>query len=108
MKFVPAVTAAALLLSLLACATPGNERYAGNVIAVHPEAVIQCKFLDDLSGNSGLAGLFGPKGVDNIKQHLLKEADTKGATHVVWDKANVGYMSTTLSGKAYKCPPTSN
>ncbi len=60
--------------------------------------------LGSLNSSSGLTGFFAPKGVDNIKQNLLRQADSMGATHVVWDKSNAGYDMTTLRGVAYQCP----
>lgn len=81
-----------------------HERYAGHVIEANADMVVHCKLLDTLNSSSGLTGFFAPKGVDNIKQNLLRQADSMGATHVVWDKPNVGYDATTLTGKAYQCP----
>lgn len=92
------------LVLLAACATTTDGRYAGNVIAVEATAVGRCTLLDDLGSSSGLVGFFGPKGVDNIKQNLLRQADVIGATHVVWGVPSVGYASTSLSAKAYRCP----
>jgi hypothetical protein len=93
-------------LGLSACGSMGHERYAGKVAVADADDVVKCKFLDDLGSSSGLTGFFAPKGVDNIKQNLLRQADALGATHVVWDKPRAGYESTTLTGKAYRCPPT--
>jgi hypothetical protein len=93
-------------LGLSACSGMPQERYAGPVMVV-PDAddVAKCKFVDSLGSSSGLTGFFAPKGVDNIKQNLLRQADALGATHVVWDKPTAGLEATTLTGKAYKCPP---
>lgn len=81
-----------------------QERYAGHVIEGNADMVNLCKLVGSLSSSSGLTGFFAPKGVDNIKQNLLRQADSMGATHVVWDKPSVGYDATTLTGKAYQCP----
>jgi hypothetical protein len=91
---------------LTACSsTPQHhERYTGHVIEANVDMVANCKVLESLNSKSGLTGFFAPKGVDNIKQNLLRQADSMGATHVVWDKSNVGYDATTLSGMAYQCP----
>lgn len=101
--YLSCLTAAATL-ALGACSNVPHERYTGHVIQAEPDTVVACKLIDELSSSSGLTGFFAPKGVDNIKQNLLKQADAMGATHVVWDKASVGYDSTTLRGKAYRCP----
>jgi hypothetical protein len=91
-------------LTLTACAGMPHERYAGAVKAVDADEVVRCKLLDELGSSSGLTGLFAPKGVDNIKQNLLRQADAMGATHVVWDKPAALNDSTSLTGKAYRCP----
>jgi hypothetical protein len=104
MKRFAAAAGVLLTIGLTACGHTPPERYAGKVVATDADAVVRCKLLDELSSSSGLTGFFGPKGVDNIKQNLLRQADAMGATHVVWDKANVGYDSTSLTGKAYRCP----
>jgi hypothetical protein len=93
-----------LTLALGACANfAGPHRYVGNVVAVPDTEVSPCQFIDELRSSSGLTGFFGPKGVDNIKQNLLRQADILGATHVVWGEPEVGYDSTTLKAKAYRC-----
>ncbi len=95
----------AALVMLTACGSvQHHERYSGHVIEANPDMVTHCKLIDTLNSSSGLTGFFAPKGVDNIKQNLLRQADAMGATHVVWDKAKVGYDETSLSGKAYHCP----
>jgi hypothetical protein len=98
------LTASLALLSACTSAPAAHERYSGHVIEANADMVVACKVLDTLSSTSGLVGFFAPKGVDNIKQNLLRQADAMGATHVVWDKPQVGYDSTTLTGKAYRCP----
>lgn len=97
-----AVTA---LSALGACTSFTRDRYHGKIVEAHPEAVVHCTFLGALSSSSGLTGLLAPKGVDNIRQKLLKQADAMGATHIVWDKPMAGLEDTSASGKAYECPP---
>lgn len=89
---------------LAACGHTSVAPYTGLVVESSIERVASCKLLDSLSGSSGLTGFFAPKGVDNVKQSLLRQADAIGATHVVWDKPIVGYESTDVRGKAYLCP----
>lgn len=106
---IPSCIALTTTLLLTACnSIPNQTRYTGHVIEGNADMVSACKFLDNLSGSSGLTGFFALKGADNIKQNLLKHADAMGATHVVWDKPNVDYESTTLTGKAYLCPTVSH
>ena len=105
MKLLLSTFGACAALALSACASfPHQDRYAGLVKTVDADDVVHCKYAGALSSSSGLTGLFAPKGVDNIKNNLLQQADALGATHVVWDKAMAGYDSTTLTGKAYLCP----
>jgi hypothetical protein len=106
MKTLFSALVAITCVGMSACSSvQHHERYAGPVQSANAEDVRHCEFLGNLSSSSGLTGLFAPKGVDNIKQNLLRQADAMGATHIVWDKATAGYESTTLSGKAYNCPP---
>jgi hypothetical protein len=105
MRFILGTLGACTALALSACASfPHQDRYTGLVKTVDVDDVVHCKYIGTLSSSSGLTGLFAPKGVDNIKNNLLHQADAQGATHVVWDKAMAGYDSTTLTGKAYLCP----
>ncbi|RZL02135.1 MAG: hypothetical protein EOP36_08550 [Rubrivivax sp.] len=96
----------AIVLGLAACGTMSSERYAGPVVASEPGAMARCQYLGDISGNSGLFGFFALKGADNARQELLRRADVQGATHVVWDRPDVGYNGTTVVAKTYRCPPT--
>jgi hypothetical protein len=98
--------AVAALATLAACShLPHQDPYTGKVVVAQDHEVVNCEYVDHLDGSSGLAGLFALKGADNIRNHLLFEADAKGATHVVFDKPSAEYDRTTLSGKAYRCPP---
>jgi hypothetical protein len=103
---VSGASAVLALSTLSACGSFPQQpaRYTGLVQAVEAEDVTPCKYLGGLYNTSGLTGLFAPKGVDNIKNTLLRQADAMGATHVVWDKPMAGYDSTSLTGKAYLCP----
>jgi len=107
MRLILCTLGASATLALSACSTfSQQERYRGLVQAVDADDVAHCQAIGHLSSSSGLTGLFAPKGVDNIKNNLLHQADAMGATHVVWDKSYAGYDSTTLGGTAYICPKT--
>ncbi|MFT3857304.1 MAG: hypothetical protein QM742_07360 [Aquabacterium sp.] len=94
-----------LAAGLAACSQiPATPRYQGDVLTTESANVATCHYLGELSSTSGLTGLFAPKGVDDIKQQLLRQAEGMGATHVVWDRPAAQYDSTSLSGKAYRCP----
>lgn len=96
----------ALAVALSACGTMSSPRYAGPVVASETGAMARCQYLGDLSGSSGLFGFFALQGADNVKQELLRRADVQGATHVVWDRPDVGYQGTLVVAKTYRCPPT--
>lgn len=104
LPYLSCVTVVAAMVLPACSSIQHHERYSGHVIEANADMVAQCKLVDTLSSSSGLTGFFAPKGVDNIKQNLLRQADAMGATHVVWNKASVGYDETSLSGKAYRCP----
>lgn len=91
-------------LGLSACATDTDGRYAGAVQPLDEDSAVHCQLIEELSSSSGLVGFLGPKGVDNIKQNLLRQADALGATHVVWGQPVVGYDSTSLKAMAVRCP----
>jgi hypothetical protein len=100
----PLVTLSVLFtVGLSACAGYSSIRYAGLVVPVDATEVTPCAFLDEVSSTSGLTGFFAPKGIDNIKQNLLRQADALGATHIVWGEPVVGYDTTTLKARAYNC-----
>lgn len=94
-----------MMVGLTACSGV-PQRYQGEVVATESANVATCQYLGEVGASSGLSGLFAPKGVDNIKQVLLQRADALGATHVVWDKSSAGYVSTSLTGKTYRCQPS--
>lgn len=89
-------------LTLGACAT-APDHYSGQVVVSNAQATERCQILGELSGSSGLTGLFGMKGVDDIRHGLMRRAEAMGATHVVWGKSTVGYFNTTETARAYRC-----
>ncbi|MBC7702095.1 hypothetical protein [Aquabacterium sp.] len=89
---------------LAACGSMSSPRYAGSVLASEAGAVARCQYLGEISGSSGLSGFFALKGANDVKQELLGRADAQGATHVVWDRPDVDYTSTTVVAKTYRCP----
>lgn len=97
------LAATAALLALTACASTSSDRYAGNVVPSEAGAMARCHYLSSISGASGLFGFFAIKGADNVKQDLLRRADVMGATHVVWERPDVGYQGTSVTAKAYRC-----
>ncbi|MDE2402233.1 MAG: hypothetical protein KGL90_11270 [Burkholderiales bacterium] len=104
MRLISAAISVLITLGLAACASTAHERYAGAVIPVGEGSVASCNYLGTLTSTSGLFGFFAPKGVDDLKQDLLRQADVLGASHVVWSRPNVGYSGTSLTAMAYRCP----
>jgi surface antigen len=94
----------AITSGLAACATLTSERYTGAVIASETGAMARCQYLGDISASSGLFGFLALKGADNAKQELLRRADVMGASHVVWERPDVGYQGTLVTAKTYRCP----
>lgn len=89
-------------IGLGACAT-APDHYSGQVVVSTAQATERCEILGELSGSSGLTGLFGLKGVDDIRHGLMRRAEAMGATHVVWGPSTVGYFNTTETARAYRC-----
>lgn len=104
MKHLRFTTLLLATTGLAACGSMSTARYAGPVLASEAGAMARCQYLGDISGNSGLSGFFALKGADDIKQQLLRRADVQGATHVVWDRPDVGYTNTSVVAKTYRCP----
>lgn len=102
MKHILSTLGVLATLTLGACSTPA-QHYSGQVAVSHAQAMERCEILGELSGSSGLTGLFGLKGVDDIRHDLMRRAEALGATHVVWGKPSVGYFSTTETARAYRC-----
>lgn len=102
MKHILTTLSVLATLTLGACAT-GPGHYSGDVIVSTAQATERCQILGELSGSSGLTGLFGLKGVDDIRHDLMRRAEAMGATHVVWGTSSVGYFNTTETARAYRC-----
>ena len=100
-------TLSPLILALLAaCAAPSvpyTQVKGGTVKPATLERVKTCEYLDDLVGTSGWYGVFATQGAENARAEILVKAANIGATHIVWQSSTVGYGSTSVAGKAYRC-----
>ncbi len=95
-----------LFVLFVGCATTSVSYTAsrnGTVKAATPEQVATCEYLDDIIGASGWYGVFASQGVDNARAEVLVKAANIGATHIVWQSNTVGYGSTSVAGRAYRC-----
>ena len=102
MKHILTTLSVLTTLALAACTTTPRQ-YSGDVMVSTAQATERCEILGELSGSSGLTGLFGLKGVDDIRLDLMRRAEAMGATHLVWGQASMGYFSTTETARAYRC-----
>lgn len=104
----PLLAPAALLLCsgflLCGCAT-GRSEAAAKVKDADEKAVANCVYLGDVSGSSGATaiGIATDTSVENAQNDAAEQAAAMGATHVVWGSFSSG-KTTTISGRAYKCP----
>lgn len=102
-RIVPFVLSAVLV----GCAAPSvqyTEVKQGSVKPATPERVKACEYLDDIIGTSGWYGVFATQGAENARAETINKAASIGATHIVWHASTVGYGSTSVGAKAYRCP----
>jgi hypothetical protein len=95
-----------LSVSLVACAAPSvpyTYVTKGLVKPATNKMVEDCEYLDDLVGTSGWYGVFATQGIENARNEILIKAANIGATHIVWQFPSVGYGSTSVVGKSYRC-----
>ena len=88
---------------LVGCATTGLDTNS-TVKIVDAAAVVNCQYLDDVFGTSGYYGVFASRGIEIARRRALAQAAKIGATHIVWLSPTVGYGSTAVHAKAYRCP----
>lgn len=67
-------------------------------------AAARCAYVDDLVGSSSLYGAFAERGISRARQSLLAQAQEKGANAIVWGQPSLGYGSTSVTARAYRCP----
>ena len=106
MRPLPAPTALLLCsgLFLPGCASIRSEA-AAKVRDADEKTVANCVYLGDVSGSSGATaiGIANDTSVGNAQNDAAEKAASMGATHVVWGRFSGG-PSTTIQGRAYKCP----
>jgi hypothetical protein len=66
--------------------------------------VAHCAYLDDIIGSSGWYGAFATQGIENARAEALTKAASIGATHIVWQPRTEVYGTSSVAGKAYRCP----
>lgn len=92
-------------LALAGCAAPSSHvASSSSVKPATDDQVRSCTYLDDIVGTSAWYGAFASQGSENARQEALIRAEKIGATHIVWASPTALYGSTSVSGKAYRCP----
>jgi hypothetical protein len=101
---VPTALLACLSLLLPACISTQTPA-AAKVKATDEWKVKDCTFLGEVTGTSGstVIGLATDATVESAQNDGADKAASMGATHVVWGKYSGG-QTTTILGRAYKCP----
>ncbi|MDR3389906.1 MAG: hypothetical protein P4L92_22950 [Rudaea sp.] len=95
-RFIPLVLAAALA----AC---GEVKSNNAVIDADQAMVAGCTYVADVAGTSVWSGAGGSQhGWSKARNEARESAAQKGATHIVWNGQETGYI-TSVSGKAYRC-----
>ncbi len=89
---------------LAACA--GDAYAPSRISSVHVAAeadIAGCRYLDQVHGASSSYGVFAARGVRNARRDAMKQAQTLGATHIVWLNISTPYGGTSAGAKAYRC-----
>lgn len=98
----------ALALLAAGCAAPSAPytavRQSSPVRPAAADQVAQCRYLDDIVGTSGWYGIFATQGIENARAEAFAKAESIGATHIVWQPRTEVFGSTSIAGKAYRCP----
>ncbi|MGB7566274.1 MAG: CsgG/HfaB family protein [Chitinivibrionales bacterium] len=92
---------------LIGCAST----YSGNsIMETTDETEVQgCGKLGLITGNSYWGGFSGQKlSLEIAKKRALEQANTKGATRVLWTTMKKGFFGASVTGKAYVCSETTN
>jgi hypothetical protein len=101
-----------LCLLLAGCAAPRaaieppQEKPAplASVRPIDKAAAAACDYVDDVAGVSGWYGMFAEQGLANARALALEKASAAGANAIVWGEHTLRYGSTSIAGKAYRCP----
>ena len=91
-----------LSILIAGCALPTSDR-ARSVQAADEPMVIQCQYLDEVTGWSGWGNLAQDAGMKNARNQARERAAELGATHVVWRGLSGGYLPNVVA-RAYRCP----
>lgn len=90
-------------LLVAGCASSVGPEPVDGVAAVRPSNVTDCAYLGDVTGVSGLYGVFVESGVRGARIEAQKQAVALGADSLALDPPTVGHGSTLVNGKAYDC-----
>jgi hypothetical protein len=102
-RILPLLLSVSLSVCLLGCA-PNLSNYKYTEIADETE-VQGCQKMGLVTGASYWGGFSGQNlSLEVAKKRALQQAQTKGATHVLWLTLKKGFFGASVSGKAYCCP----
>jgi hypothetical protein len=92
-----AVAIAAVTLLAPAAASAGSSVQEADAAKVE-----HCTFLKDVEGRSVFGERLKEQAVKKAKENARGQAETAGATHIVWGKISSTDI-TTIAAKAYRC-----
>lgn len=86
----------------LSCAVDAPYR-SPNIVVADQGGVSKCNYLNDVNGASGWYGVFASQGFENAREEAFQQAQSLGATHLVWTPTDQPFGSSQVHGKAYRC-----
>lgn len=99
---VCALVLLAAMLFLAGCVSTPTPA-ASKILEADEEMVKGCQFLGTMTGKSSLGRALPETGEANAKNDLLKQAASKGATHVIWRDITFNGWGWRQTGRVYKC-----
>ncbi|WP_200341965.1 DUF4156 domain-containing protein [Rhodovibrio sodomensis] len=92
-----------LLAPVIGCTSSVGSEPVDGVRQAQRSSVENCDYLGDVSGVSGLYGVFAADGLSNAKTAAQREARSMGADTVVFANPTMGHGSTSITAAAYQC-----
>jgi hypothetical protein len=88
-------------ISIFGCV--GQAMAAGKIADADEAQVANCTFVQDVSGRSVFGERLKEQGLTKAKEDARAQAAKAGATSIVWGAISQT-DSTSVAGKAYRCP----
>lgn len=104
-RFITHVAAIVMVSVLLtSCASGVGSSFGDNGVKVAvKEDMRHCKYLGDIHGLSPFYGIFAAPALEAAREAAMKQAQSLGATHIVWGATDTPYGSTSIHADAYSC-----